>query len=49
METSNVNAPGLAAYERLGFTLSGVDLTLYEGTAAKALKAFEKPKAKRAR
>jgi GNAT superfamily N-acetyltransferase len=40
VETSNVNAPGLAAYERLGFTLSGVDLTIYEGTAAKGEFAF---------
>ena len=40
IETSNVNAPGLAAYERLGFKLSGLDLTLYAGTPARDEFAF---------
>jgi GNAT superfamily N-acetyltransferase len=34
LETSNLNAPGVAAYEALGFKLTGVDLTLYDGTPA---------------
>jgi GNAT superfamily N-acetyltransferase len=34
LETSNLNAPGVAAYEALGFQLSGIDLTLYDGTPA---------------
>jgi ribosomal protein S18 acetylase RimI-like enzyme len=34
LETSNLNAPGVAFYEALGFRLSGVDLTLYDGTPA---------------
>jgi ribosomal protein S18 acetylase RimI-like enzyme len=32
LETSNQNLPGVAAYQALGFTLSGLDLTLYDGT-----------------
>ncbi len=32
LETSNLNAPGIAWYERQGFTLGGLDTTLYEGT-----------------
>lgn len=32
LETSNQNPPGVAAYQALGFTLSGLDLTLYDGT-----------------
>jgi ribosomal protein S18 acetylase RimI-like enzyme len=40
IEVSNVNAPGLAAYERLGFKLSGLDLTLYAGTPARDEFAF---------
>ena len=34
LETSNLNAPGVAAYEALGFMLTGADLTLYDGTPA---------------
>ncbi len=34
LETSSLNAPGVAAYRSLGFALSGVDLTLYDGTLA---------------
>ena len=30
-ETSNFNAPGIAWYERRGFSLGGVDTTLYSG------------------
>ena len=31
LETSNVNVPGIAAYQRLGYALCGVDTTLYDG------------------
>lgn len=34
LETSSLNAPGFAAYRALGFSLTGVDLTLYDGTPA---------------
>lgn len=34
LETSNVNAPGIAAYARLGYTLCGADTTFYEATPA---------------
>jgi ribosomal protein S18 acetylase RimI-like enzyme len=34
LETSNLNAPGVAAYRALGFTLTGVDTTLYDATPA---------------
>jgi ribosomal protein S18 acetylase RimI-like enzyme len=34
IETSNLNVPGVRAYERLGFELSGLDTTLYDGTPA---------------
>jgi ribosomal protein S18 acetylase RimI-like enzyme len=32
VETSNVNHPGILAYQRLGFSLCGFDLTLYQRT-----------------
>lgn len=32
VETSNYNYPGILAYQRLGFSLCGFDLTLYQGT-----------------
>lgn len=31
LETTSVNVPGIAAYERLGYALSGADATLYHG------------------
>lgn len=31
-ETSNINYPGVCAYQRLGFELCGFDTTLYRGT-----------------
>jgi ribosomal protein S18 acetylase RimI-like enzyme len=34
LETSNLNAPGVAAYRALGFRLTGIDTTLYDGTPA---------------
>lgn len=35
-ETSNVNYPGVVAYQRLGFQICGFDTTLYRGTANEA-------------
>jgi ribosomal protein S18 acetylase RimI-like enzyme len=40
LETSSLNVPGIAAYRSLGFTLSGVDLTLYDGTPAEGESAL---------
>ena len=34
LETSNLNAPGVAAYRALGFELTGIDATLYDATPA---------------
>jgi ribosomal protein S18 acetylase RimI-like enzyme len=34
VETSDLNAPGIAAYRRLGFEVCGFDASLYRGTAA---------------
>jgi ribosomal protein S18 acetylase RimI-like enzyme len=34
LETSNLNAPGIAAYRALGFSLTGIDTTLYAATPA---------------
>lgn len=34
LETSNLNVPGVNIYRRLGFELTGLDLTLYDGTPA---------------
>lgn len=34
LETSSLNVLGVAAYRALGFLLTGVDLTLYDGTPA---------------
>jgi ribosomal protein S18 acetylase RimI-like enzyme len=31
LETTSVNVPGIAAYERLGYALCGADATLYHG------------------
>jgi ribosomal protein S18 acetylase RimI-like enzyme len=36
LETSNLNAPGVAAYRALGFTLTGIDTTLYDATPAQS-------------
>jgi ribosomal protein S18 acetylase RimI-like enzyme len=45
LETSNLNVPAVTAYRALGFTLTGVDATLYDGTAAEGEIAlfFSKP------
>ncbi len=34
VETSNLNMPGICAYQRLGFELCGTDMALYTGTPA---------------
>jgi ribosomal protein S18 acetylase RimI-like enzyme len=34
LETSNLNVPAIRAYESLGFTVCGLDETLYHGTPA---------------
>src|SRR5262245_4538213 len=34
LETSNLNLPGIRAYEGLGFELCGLDTSLYDGTPA---------------
>jgi ribosomal protein S18 acetylase RimI-like enzyme len=45
LETSNLNAPGVAAYRALGFCLTGIDTTLYDATPAEGEVAlfFSKP------
>jgi len=35
LEVTNVNAPAVKAYEALGFTICGLDLTLYSHTEAR--------------
>ena len=35
LETTNLNAPGVAAYRAMGFAVTGLDLTLYDGSAAR--------------
>ena len=34
LETSNLNVPGVKAYAQMGFQISGLDATLYDGTSA---------------
>jgi len=34
LETSNRNLPGIEAYKAMGFQITGLDLTLYDGTDA---------------
>jgi ribosomal protein S18 acetylase RimI-like enzyme len=45
LETSSLNVPGVAAYRALGFSLTGTDLTLYDGTPAEGETAlfFSRP------
>lgn len=45
LETSNLNVPGVAAYRALGFSLTGIDTTLYDATPAEGEVAlfFSKP------
>ncbi|MGP3684189.1 GNAT family N-acetyltransferase [Streptomyces sp. IBSNAI002] len=40
LEVSSVNAPAVHAYRRMGFTLCGLDTTLYGGTPASGEKAL---------
>lgn len=35
LEVSNVNAPAIGSYLRMGFEVCGVDVSLYEGTEAR--------------
>jgi ribosomal protein S18 acetylase RimI-like enzyme len=35
LETSSANAPAVRAYEHMGFSLCGLDVTLYDGTTAR--------------
>jgi len=34
LETSNLNVPGVKAYAQMGFHVSGMDSTLYDGTSS---------------
>ncbi|MDG4861555.1 GNAT family N-acetyltransferase [Streptomyces sp. T-3] len=47
LEVTSVNAPAIRAYRRLGFTLSGLDTTLYTGTPAEGETALFMSKALR--
>ncbi|CAL9561181.1 GNAT family N-acetyltransferase [Streptomyces sp. enrichment culture] len=40
LEVSNINAPAVHAYRRMGFALCGLDTTLYEGTASEGERAL---------
>ncbi|OEJ93924.1 GNAT family N-acetyltransferase [Streptomyces thermolilacinus] len=40
LEVSNINAPAVRAYRRMGFALCGLDTTLYEGTASEGERAL---------
>jgi ribosomal protein S18 acetylase RimI-like enzyme len=35
LEITNINAPAIHAYQRMGFAFCGLDTTLYEGTPAR--------------
>ncbi|WP_282700526.1 GNAT family N-acetyltransferase [Streptomyces sp. CC219B] len=40
LEVSNVNAPAIHAYRRMGFTFCGLDTTLYDGTPSSGEQAL---------
>jgi ribosomal protein S18 acetylase RimI-like enzyme len=40
LETSNVNVPGIIAYNRMGYALCGADVTLYEATPVASERAI---------
>lgn len=40
LEVSNVNAPAVHAYRRMGFSLCGLDTALYDGTASEGEQAL---------
>ncbi|PNV36427.1 N-acetyltransferase [Streptomyces sp. DH-12] len=40
LEVTNINAPAIHAYRRMGFAFCGLDTTLYEGTPSKGEQAL---------
>ncbi|MER7486128.1 GNAT family N-acetyltransferase [Streptomyces sp. NPDC126497] len=40
LEVTNLNAPAIHAYRRMGFAFCGLDTTLYEGTSSKGEQAL---------
>ncbi|WP_406859068.1 GNAT family N-acetyltransferase [Streptomyces sp. HUAS MG47] len=40
LEVTNINAPAIHAYRRLGFTFCGLDTTLYDGTPSSGEQAL---------
>ncbi|MEU2433694.1 GNAT family N-acetyltransferase [Streptomyces sp. NPDC007861] len=40
LEVTNINAPAIHAYQRMGFAFCGLDTALYEGTASEGEKAI---------
>jgi ribosomal protein S18 acetylase RimI-like enzyme len=40
LEVTNINAPAIHAYRRMGFTFCGLDTTLYNGTPSKGEQAL---------
>ncbi|MFV0126319.1 GNAT family N-acetyltransferase [Streptomyces sp. HMX112] len=40
LEVTNVNAPAIHAYRRMGFTFCGLDTALYDGTASEGEQAL---------
>ncbi|MGW1602614.1 GNAT family N-acetyltransferase [Streptomyces eurythermus] len=40
LEVTNINAPAIHAYQRMGFTFCGLDTTLYDGTPSQGEQAL---------
>lgn len=40
LEVTNINAPAIHAYRRMGFTFCGLDTTLYDGTPSQGEQAL---------
>ncbi|MET9452819.1 GNAT family N-acetyltransferase [Streptomyces cinerochromogenes] len=40
LEVTNINAPAIHAYQRMGFTFCGLDTTLYDGTPSSGERAL---------
>ena len=40
LEVTNINAPAIHAYQRMGFTFCGLDTTLYDGTLSSGERAL---------
>ncbi|MFE4856647.1 GNAT family N-acetyltransferase [Streptomyces sp. NPDC056670] len=40
LEVTNINAPAIHAYRRMGFTLCGLDMALYDGTPSAGERAL---------